>query len=128
MCPRSISAAFPCTRTQTCRTISSPRFVPPWKQGRKKFRGKKKVPSPWTACVAIRRKDLLLFLCIPQPNVSGVNAAIYPDKRFSTGLDCFRYIVTALAWFGLPAFDGGAEALVGGRAAPVEMMFFGRPL
>jgi hypothetical protein len=28
-----------------------------------------------TVIIVIRRKDLLLFLCIPPPNVSGANAA-----------------------------------------------------
>src|SRR5262249_14911629 len=81
-----------------------------------------------TVIIVIRRKDLLLFLCIPPPNVSGANAVTYPDKRFSAGSDCFRDIVTSPAWLGLPALDGGAEALVRGSTTPVEMMVLGRPL
>jgi hypothetical protein len=47
------------------RLLSLLRFVPPSRQGRKKSRGKKKAPYPWTACVVIRRKDLSIFPYIP---------------------------------------------------------------
>src|SRR5262245_6260775 len=128
MCRLSISVAFPSTPTQTCRIPSLLRFVPPWRQGRKKFLGKKKDLYPWTACVAIRRKARSIFPYTPPPSVSGANAVTYPDKRFSAGSDCFGEIVTAVTGLGLPTFDGGAETFVRGSAAPVEMMLFGRPL
>ena len=49
-----LSCVHPCGRAGHHYGL---RFVPPSRQEKKKYCGKKKAPYPWTACVVTRSKD-----------------------------------------------------------------------